>query len=388
MEETVVTDVEAIPLVSTQDPEALDGSTDTILVRITDAAGRVGVGEADAPPSVVRELVMMSDVHAWSRGLRGILLGRDAFEIRSLWADLYQATIYHGRRGLGVHAISAIDIALHDLVGKQLGRPVYQLLGGACRPHVQPYATIYPGAVKGRTIGQMMDAIAGLFENARAAGFRAIKMEVLFEDLVRDSELVHCIRDGRELLGDEITMMVDFGYRWNDWRSALWVLKRIEDCNIFFAEAPLQHDDLDGHSKLAGRVEMRVCGAELAATVFECIEWIRRGNVDVIQPDINRCGGLTEIRRIAEAAALEGVLVVPHGWKSGITAAAQRHFQAATPNAPFVEMLHPTLFPSPLREELVASEPEIVDGVVALPREPGLGVTIVEEAVIRYKADR
>jgi L-rhamnonate dehydratase len=385
MTPSLITDVEAVPLVTSFDPDSLDGSTDTILVRITDEDGRVGVGEADAPPTVVRDLIMMNDVHLWSRGLRNIVLGRDPFERRAIWSDLYQSTIYHGRRGLGIHALSAIDIALHDLAGKQLDRPAYQLLGGACRPHIQPYATIYPDAVKGRTIGQVMDSIANLFEIAKAAGFTAVKMEVLFEDLVSDGQLVHCIREGRKLLGDEITMMVDFGYRWRDWRSALWVLARLEDCNLFFAEATLDHDNLAGHAKLAERAETRICGAEMAATVHECLQWIREAKVDVVQPDINRCGGLTEINRIAEVAALEGVLVVPHGWKTGITAAAQRHFQAANENVPFVEMLHADLFPSPLREQLVTNEPTLTEGIMPLPTAPGLGVDIVEATVDRYR---
>ena len=104
------------------------------------------------------------------------------------------------------------------------------------------------------------------------------------------------------MLGGDVTMMVDFGYRWHDWRDALWTLSRVEDCDVYFAEATLQHDDLDGHRKLAERVETRIGGAEFAATVHECREWLERGGVDVLQPDINRCGGLTEIRRIAELA--------------------------------------------------------------------------------------
>ncbi len=116
-------------------------------------------------------------------------------------------------------------------------------------------------------------------------------MEVLFGDLVSDRELVGCIHEGRCLVGDDVMLMLDFGYRWHDWRDALWVLNRIEDCNIYFAEATLQHDDLAGHARLAERVETRVCGAEFAATVFECREWLQRGRVDVLQPDISRWGG-------------------------------------------------------------------------------------------------
>jgi L-alanine-DL-glutamate epimerase-like enolase superfamily enzyme len=107
--------------------------------------------------------------------------------------------------------------------------------------------------------------------------------------------------------------------------------------------------------------------------------------VDVLQPDISRCGGLTEIRRIAELAALHGALVIPHCWKTGITAAAAIHFQAATANAPWIEFLHPDLYDSPLRQELVRPEPELASGRIDLPTAPGLGVELVDEAVDRYR---
>src|SRR6185436_4121974 len=110
-----------------------------------DEEGRAGIGEADAPAVAVRELVLMDDVHGWSRGLAGLLAGRDPLEIGALHDELYAGTIYHARRGLGIHALSAVDVALHDLVGKQLGRPSYQLLGGARRNDIRPYATIYAG---------------------------------------------------------------------------------------------------------------------------------------------------------------------------------------------------------------------------------------------------
>jgi L-rhamnonate dehydratase len=382
-----IVEVEAIPLqAAPKDPADLDSSSHTILVRLTDEAGRTGIGETDAPPTAVRELVLMDDLFAWSRGLRNAILGRDPFELGALHDELYGATIYHGRRGLGVHALSAVDIALHDLLGKQLGRPAYQLLGGARREALTPYATIWPGAVLGRSIGEMMNASAAQFEHALALGFAAVKMEVIFGDLVTDGELVECIREGRRLLGDDVTMLVDFGYRWSDWRDALWVLRRVEDCDLYLAEATLGHDDLAGHAKLAEGVEMRVAGAEFAATVAECREWLERGGVDVLQPDVNRCGGLTELRKIALVAELAGASVVPHGWKTGITVAAALHFHAATANAPYVEMLHPDLYDSPLRAELVRPEPAVRDGSVPLPTEPGLGIEVVEEAIERYRA--
>jgi L-alanine-DL-glutamate epimerase-like enolase superfamily enzyme len=378
--------VEAIVLrVPRSGEQDLDGSAETVVVRITDEEGRCGIGEADAPATAVRELVLMEDVHGWSRGLASMLAGRDPVEIGALHDELYAGTIYHARRGLGIHGLSAVDIALHDLAGKQLGRPAYQLLGGARREAISPYGTVYVGPVGERTLSQMVDALLARTEEAVRLGFRAVKVEPLFEHLPTDRDLVDCIRECRRLVGPNRTMMVDFGYRWDDWRAVLWVLSRVEDCDLYFAEATLRHDDLDGHRKLAERVETRVCGAEFAATVHECREWLERGKVDVLQPDINRCGGLTEIRRIADLALLHGALVIPHGWKTGITAAATRHYQAATANAPWIEAFHPGLFPSPLRAELVAPEPELREGLLPLPDGPGLGVELVDDVVERYR---
>jgi L-rhamnonate dehydratase len=385
---SLIADVEAIVLSApSSDPSDLDSSSETVVVRLTDDEGRQGIGEADAAASVVRELVVMADVHAWSRGLASVLTGRDPFQIRSLHAELYASTIWHGRRGLGIHALSAVDVALHDLVGKQLDRPVVDLLGGSVHEAVRPYATIYQGAVGDRTLEQMMATTAELFERAVELGFEAVKLEVIWGGLVTDRQLVDCIREGRRQLGDDVTLLVDFGYRWSDWRDALWVLSRLEDANIYLAEAALRHDDLAGHARLASRVETRIGGAEMAATVHECRQWLREGGVDALQPDIGRCGGVTELRRIAELAELEGALVLPHGWKTGITAAAAAHFQAATPNAPYFELLHPDLFDSPLRRELVRPEPAIRNGAIELSRTPGLGVELDEDALARYRVE-
>ncbi len=375
--------VEVLPIAHTSDRagDEGDGSIDTLVVRISDQDGRCGIGECDAPPSVVRAFLEMPSAHRWSQNVVQLLIGADPLELTATWERLYEATIYPGRRGLGIHAISAVDIALHDLAARQIGRPVYVLMGGARRSILTPYATIFPGLPGDRSITQLMDIMAGQFEHALRLGFRAVKMEVLFDDLVSDGQLVDLIRQGRRMIGEQITMMVDFGYRWNDWHAAKWVLDRVADCDLYFAEATLRHDDLHGHARLSTSCGVRICGAEYAATRWEIREWIEIGRVSVVQPDINRCGGLTEIRRIAELADLHGVLVIPHGWKTGITAACGRHFQAATPNAPYFEFLSPELYDSPLRRSLVSPEPTIRDGVMPLPEGPGLGISLNEKFV-------
>jgi L-alanine-DL-glutamate epimerase-like enolase superfamily enzyme len=381
--------VEVIPVASpSQAQNDLDGTLDTVIVRLTDEDGLTGIGEADGPPEVIKAFIEMPTAHLWSRNAAEILLGADPVETAGLWQKLYEGTFWPGRRGLGIHAISAIDIALHDLAGKALGLPAYKLMGGARRERLRPYCTIYPGLSQGRPVSALMTEIGRQFEAALAIGFRAVKMEVLFFDLVTDAELVGLIKEGRRMLGDGILMALDFGYRWNSWHDAKWVLDRIADCDIYFAEATLQHDDLAGHARLAAQSAIRICGAEAAATRWEIREWLERGGVAVVQPNIGRGGGLTEIRRIADLCELHGAQVIPHGWKTGITSAVGRHFQAACPAAPLFEYISPQVFDSPLRRELVSPEPVIVDGFMALPTAPGLGIELNEELVERWRTDR
>ena len=386
---TPIERLEVIPIsVPGQATDDLDGTVDTVIVKVFDGDGRHGFGETDAPPGVVEAFLTMPTAHGWSRNVADVLIGSDPVEIAALWHKMYEATFWPGRRGLGIHAIGAVDIALHDLAGKQLGLPAYKLMGGARRPSLRPYCTIFPGLPSGRTIGELMAEIGRQFDSALQAGFRAVKMEVLFYDLVSDRELVGLIKEGRRMLGPDILMAVDFGYRWQNWLDARWVLDRIADLDIFFAEATLQHDDLEGHARLAAVSPIRIGGAEAAATRFEVREWIERGRIAVAQPNIARCGGLSEIRRIAEMCELYGVEVIPHGWKTGITSAAGRHFQASSPVTPVFEYISPKVFDSLLRRELVYPEPEVTDGEMALPTGPGLGIALNDEIVERYRHTR
>ena len=379
--------VEAIPLiVPDADRSDLDGLVETVIVKVFDEAGRYGFGETDAPPALVKAFIESPTAHGWSRSIKEILVGRDPLEITALWEAMYEGTFWHGRRGLGLHAMGAVDIALHDLAGKQLGLPAYKLMGGARRKDLKPYCTIYPGLAHERSVGDLMREIGRQFDKALATGFRAVKMEVLFYDLVTDAELAGLIREGRRMVGDGVALAIDFGYRWKNWQDARRLLDRIADCDILFAEATLQHDDLDGHARLAAISPIRICGAEAAAGRHEIRDWIERGKVAVVQPNISRSGGLTEIRRIADIADMAGVEVIPHGWKSGITAAAGMHFQASCPAAPYFEYVSPHVFDSPLRRDLTSPEAILDNGAMPLPTAPGLGIVLNEDLVRKLRA--
>jgi L-alanine-DL-glutamate epimerase-like enolase superfamily enzyme len=364
----------------------VDGAQATCLVRLIDEDGRIGIGECAGPPAVVSALIQAPASHAfWGQGLAGLLVGQDPLEMAALWQKLYQATLVYGRRGLAINALSGIDIALHDLAAQQAGVPVYKLMGGARRERLLPYATIFPGWPRDTTIGRLMRRLAELFEQALALGFRALKMEVIFGELASDADLVALIHEGRAMVGPEVTFLVDFGYRWQDWQDARWVLDRVADCDLYLAEATLQHDDLRGHAELAKRCAMRIAGAEYATTRWEALEWVERGRVAVLQTDIIMGGGLTELRRIADLAEMNGVELIPHGWKTGINAAAARHLHVACGAVPMIEHVPPQLYDLPLRDGLVAPEPELDDGYLALPAAPGLGVTLVEGALDRFR---
>lgn len=372
---------------SARDVEDIDSATETLLVEAVDDEGRVGLGEADTASDAALVLLQMADAHAWNAGIGGRVTGMDPFLAGAIHDRLVRATVFQGA-GIARHVISAVDIALHDLAARQLNRPLFHLLGGARRDCVDPYATIYAGPVGQRTLDEMMDETCALLERAVSYGYRGVKMEVLFGDLASDRDLAACIRAGRDVVGDDVRLLIDFGYRWNDWRDAESLLRAVESCGIWLAEATLPHDDLDSHARLAARSSTRIGGAELASSREECRAWLDHAKVDVLQPDVTRAGGLTGLRRICDDADARGVLVVPHCWKTGIAAAATRHLQVATANVPLVEHLDPRLWNSPLRRDLVGPEPRLIDGRFALPEAPGLGVTLDRAIVATYLEER
>ncbi|MCW5980416.1 MAG: mandelate racemase/muconate lactonizing enzyme family protein [Bryobacteraceae bacterium] len=379
--------IECLPLRAPQANAAdCDGAVDTAVIRVTADNGEFGVGETDAPPNAIAALLETPSAHIWSMSIRDLLLGENPLEVERLWEKVYEGTIYHGRRGLGIMLLSAIDNALHDLRGKLLGVPAYQLLGGAARDSVTPYATLFPSMPQGRTWKEMRECSIALMNQALEAGFRAMKVEMLFYDLVDDRELVRFIHECRLIVGDGHELMIDVGYRWKNANDALWVLKRVEDARLFFVETPLHTDDLDGLARLADATTTPVAAGEFLQTRHEFRELMDRGRCDVIQPDVGRVGGLTEAMRCASMAAERGVYAIPHAWKTGLTVAATWHFGAAAPACPYTEFFDRRLFPSYLRSNLVAAEPPLAAGRWPLPDRPGLGIEMDEEVVARSLA--
>ena len=156
-------------------PHDCDGAAETAVIRITAENGVQGIGETDAPPNAIAALLETPTAHIWSRSIRDLLLGKNALEVEQLWDRIYEGTIYHGRRGLGIMLLSAIDIALHDLRGKLLGVPCFRLLGGPARQTVIPYATLFPSMPQGRSWQEVHRSCVGIDGQGSESWFQSIQ---------------------------------------------------------------------------------------------------------------------------------------------------------------------------------------------------------------------
>jgi len=312
-----------------------------------------------------------------SLGLKELVIGQDPCQPAALWDRLYTFSAMSGRRGAGICAIGALDMAIWDLYGKITSRPVWQLLGGTRQSNITPYASLLP---EGRTLDEYRQSLLAKAKWACDYGFRAAKMEICVKgpyahNLLREADdaFIALVAACRESIGPEMTMMVDVAYAWSDWKEALRVLRQIEQYDVFFVETPLRSDDLEGYARLADATSIRIAAGEWLTTRFEFLDLMDRGRVDVAQVDVGRVGGLTEAMRVVELALDRGKVIVPHCWKTGIGVAATAHLAAASSNCRFIEFLPPSVAESALRRDLVTEELQISKWPVGFTVAPRLG---------------
>ena len=370
------------------DPQFTSSAQDSLIVVIRSDDGTLGIGECDANPWIARACIESPGTHTMGQCIREMLIGQDPFDIGGIWQRVYVGTAMNGRRGMVIHALSAVEMALWDLCGKLTGKPVHALLGGTARDHIVPYASLQPG---GHSFAEYRDALVASALDAKALGFTAIKTEVtmngpyahggMHESYDRHTEVVAAVRDA---IGPETTLMVDVQYLWEDAETCLSVVKDWAAFDIFFLETPIWSDSLAEIAKVSERAPMRVAFGEWLATRFEFEELMDRGRIQVAQPDVGRVGGIGEARIVCDMAAAREMLIVPHCWKTGISISATAHLAFVTPHCPFIEYLPPTLAVERLRRELAREELRLENGRIPLPEKPGLGVEVDWEAVRKY----
>jgi L-alanine-DL-glutamate epimerase-like enolase superfamily enzyme len=189
----------------------------------------------------------------------------------------------------------------------------------------------------------------------------------------------------REAVGADFVLMVDVQYAWPDADTALRTLRDWEPLDVYFIETPLPVDDLAGMARLAEESPVDIASGEWLSTRHDFADLMDHGRVHVAQPDIGRVGGITEALRVCEMAAERGRRIVPHCWKTGIGIAASAHLAAVTPHCPFIEFLPAELTDSQLRQDLVKDDLQIIDGKVAVPDQPGLGIELDMDALRRFE---
>ena len=353
-----------------------DGSQDDLVVLVHTDEGITGIGEVDSAPEAVRAIVNAPGSHAIANSLHDLLVGEDPLDVERLWQKMYRGLIYVGRRGIALHALSGIDIALWDIKGKAAGKPVHELLGGAKRDRVRAYAS----RLMPNTPEETSEAVSALVDQ----GFTAIKLGwgPLGKDPKHDVKLAAA---AKEAAGD-VEIMIDAGLGYvADAKVAIEVAREYEQIGIFWFEEPFEPDEYEAYAELADAVDIRVAAGEQDTTRWGFRELIERGHVDLVQPDVTRCGGITEWLRIAELARERGVETVPHAWKSGIIKAASLQCNAVIPDALFQEYcVAETPINQTLTKELLPLE---ADGTILVPTAPGIGVTLDDEVVERYRVN-
>jgi L-alanine-DL-glutamate epimerase-like enolase superfamily enzyme len=305
-----------------------------------------------------------------------LLKGESAVEPERVTEKLRQSTFWQGRGGSVEHAISGIDLALWDLMGKACGQPVSRLLGGNYRQTIKPYGSI---------LFDEPEPLARALEGVVARGFQAIKLgwrPFGRRDRQCDELLV---RTARKVVGDSVELMVDAGGSEQFWpHGTNWARNTatmLADYGIVWFEEPLPPDDIEGYIELTRVSPVPIAGGEVLTRRQSFLPWIERRAVDILQPDCTKNGGLSESRRIAWLAFDHNIQVVPHGWNTAVGLAADLQFSAAIPVARYVEYLTPCAYIDELAAEAFRLDDE---GLLSIPLGPGLGVDVAPENLKRF----
>jgi L-lyxonate dehydratase len=339
------------------------GRTWLVVVELDDADGRSGVGTAGfGNPAAVEVL----------RQLEPLVVGNAPSEVARVWESMFRATLNIGRRGVVLHAVSAIDIALWDLLGKQLGVPVYVLLGGRLRASLPAYASWLYAT-------EDLAALASEAAGWVGQGFRAVKQRLPNGPLEgkagirRNVELVRTVVDA---VGPDVDVMADAYMSW-DAGYAIRCIRAFEDAGLRlrWVEEPLVPDDIPGLARVRASVATPIAAGEHEATRYGFRHLVEAGAVDVLQPDVNRLGGITEARRVWALGETFGLDVIPH-----LGFAHNAHLAIASLSTPLLEYMPPPRHPDEADEDQIfwvafPDEPRAENGRVTPSSSPGLGVT-------------
>ena len=347
------------------------------LIEVLTDEGISGWGESFAqglePPEIAATVI--------EKALKPLVMGADPLDIEVLWHRMYNMTRDFGRKGSVISGISAVDIALWDIAGKFYGQPIYKLLGGAFRLQVKPYATGFY-RIKGQGEAQRLaDEAIRHFE----AGFTHMKVKLGY-GVDDDIACMHAI--GKAIQGKPIKLMIDTNHAYGR-AEALRLGRALEAFDLLWYEEPVVPEDIQGYVEMRQKLSMPIAGGENEHTLYGYRELLGAGGLDIAQPDLGSCGGISAGRHIVALAQSHGVQVNPHVWGSAVAQAASLQLIAALPVA------HHSLFAQqpvleydrsshPFRQELITTPIELDDGWVNIPSRPGLGIEVDRAILDKY----
>ena len=350
------------------------------LVEIKTNSGLVGWGEAFCqglePPEISAAVI--------ENALKPILLDQSPLDIEVLWHKMYNATRDYGRKGSVVSGISAIDIALWDIAGKYYNQPIHQLLGGAFRKKIKPYATGFY-RIKGKgEASRLAEEALSHFEN----GFDHMKVKLGFgiDDDLKCMESV-----GHALKNKNVTLMIDTNHAYGR-SEALTLGKNLKSYKLRWYEEPVVPEDIKGYAELRSKLDIPIAGGENEHTLFGFKSLFENNAIDIAQPDIGSCGGITGAKHIINLAHSFGVEVNPHVWGSAIAQAASIQVIASIPVTHFSIFAREPILEydqssHPFRRKLLSKPFELVNGMINIPDDKGLGIEVNLETIKKYKTN-
>ena len=342
---------------------------DWLIVEIFTDDGHVGIGNAALSPQIAKHVI---DLH-----LKPLLIGKDPWDVERLWQHMYRATMAFGRKGIGMVAISAVDLALWDLIGKSAKQPVFRMLGGRTKERIPVYAS--------RLYSVGLQELAAEASRYKSEGYGAMKLRFGWgpvdgaRGMQRNLELVRTVR---EAVGDDIDVMADAYMGWTlDYAKRMIGL--LEPFHLRWLEEPLIPDDIHGYAELRPYGRIPIAAGEHEFTLYGFRELLAASALDYIQFDTNRVGGLTQARKIAALAEAHSVPVVPHAGQMH-----NYHLVMASFNCPMAEY-----FPvvdvevgNELFWYIFDGEPKAVDGNISLDEsKPGLGLSVNESGMDQFQ---
>lgn len=332
----------------------------TTLVKVHTDDGRTGIGSIYSHPALVDQVVIGQ--------LAPLLKGEDPREVETLWQKMYRWTRWYGRKGAAMSAIGGLDTAFWDLRAQAEQKPLWKLLGGQ-----QPSCPAYASALLWQTPEQLAAEAGRHVEH----GFRRMKMR-LGKSEAEDIEAVCAVRGA---LGPQHDFMVDASMRYNV-ALARRIGAVLAENRVFWFEEPFEPEDIDSFVALRGTVAVPVAAGENEFGLQGFRELVRARAVDIVQPDASRCGGISEVLRVARLAAEAGLKVAPHSWSDAVAIFANAHVVAGLPHGLTVEVDQTG---NPFVDELLVEPIRVVDGRLQLSERPGLGVELNAAVIERYR---